>query len=84
MSDDRPPLTDAESATYLETLDHLYGRLRPIESRAETVLAAARSVGDAGAVTRVEAILDRLGEGPGTVFDPVRAAGPAGQRNLDL
>lgn len=63
MSDDRPPLTDAEAATYLETLDQLYGRLRAMESRAETVLATARSVGDAGAVTRVEAILHRLVDG---------------------
>jgi hypothetical protein len=63
MSGDRP-MTDAEAAAYLETIDHLYGQLRSIESRAETVLAAARSAGDDEAVARVQAILDRLGEGP--------------------
>jgi hypothetical protein len=63
MSGDRP-MTDAEAAAYLETIDHLYGRLRAIESRAENVLAAARAVGDDEAVARVEAIIDRLGEGP--------------------
>jgi len=63
MTSERP-MTDAEAAAYLETIDHLYGRLRSIESRAETVLAAARSAGDDEAIARVEAILDRLGEGP--------------------
>ena len=58
------PMTDAEAVAYLETLDHLYGRLPPIESRAESVLAVARSAGDEQAVTRVEAIIDRLGEFP--------------------
>ena len=58
------PMTDAEEVAYLETLDHLYGRLPPIESRAETVLADARSAGDEQAVARVEAIIDRLGEFP--------------------
>jgi hypothetical protein len=62
MSDDKPPMTDAEAATYLETLDHLYGLPSPIESRAATVLAVARLVGDEEAVARVEAILTRLGE----------------------
>jgi hypothetical protein len=58
------PMTDAEAVAYLETLDHLYGRLPPLESRAETLLAVARSAGDAQAVARVEAIIDRLGECP--------------------
>ena len=60
MSDDRPPLTDAEVAAYLDTLDHLYGRLPSIESRAETLLADVRSVGDDEAVARIEAVLRRL------------------------
>ena len=59
MSDDRP-LTDAEVAAYLDTLDHLYGQLPSIESRAETLLSDARSVGDAEAVARIEAVLNRL------------------------
>lgn len=58
------PMTDGEAVVYLETLDHLYGRLPPIESRAERVLAVARSAGDEQAVARVEAIIDRLGECP--------------------
>ena len=58
------PMTDTEAVAYLETLDHLYGELPPIESRAETVLAVARSAGDKQAVARVEAIIDRLGEYP--------------------
>jgi hypothetical protein len=62
MSEDRPPLTDAETAAYLDTLDHLYGRLPSIESRAETLLADARSVGDDQAVARIEAVLNRLRE----------------------
>ena len=62
MNSDKP-MTDPEAVAYLETLDHLYGRLRPIESRAETVLEVARSAGDEQAVARVEAILTRLGEG---------------------
>jgi hypothetical protein len=60
MSDNRLPLTDAEAAAYLDTLDHLYGRLPSIESRAETLLADARSVGDDEAVVRIEAVLNRL------------------------
>jgi len=60
MSEDRAPLTDAETAAYLDTLDHLYGRLPPIESRAETLLADARSVGDDEAAARIEAMLNRL------------------------
>ena len=59
MSDNRP-LTDAEAAAFLDTLDHLYGRLPSIESRAETLLADARSVGDDEAVARIEAVLNRL------------------------
>jgi hypothetical protein len=66
MNDDRPPMTDPEAAAYLETLDHLYGQLDAIESRAETLLAVARSVGDEEAVTRIEALLNRLGERVGT------------------
>ena len=66
MSDDRRPMTDSEAVAYLETLDHLYGKLRSIESRAETVLAVARSVGDEEAVARIEAMLNRLDEGLGT------------------
>lgn len=62
MSEDRAPLTDAETAAYLDTLDHLYGRLPSIESRAETLLADARSVGDDEAVARIEAVLNRLRE----------------------
>ena len=60
MSEDRAPLTDAETAAYLDTLDHLYGHLPSIESRAETLLADARSVGDDEAVARIEAVLNRL------------------------
>ena len=60
MSNDRAPLTDAEAAAYLDTLDHLYGQLPSIESRAETLLADARSVGDDEAVARIEAVLNRL------------------------
>jgi hypothetical protein len=59
MGDNRP-LTDAEAAAFLDTLDHLYGRLPSIESRAETLLADARSVGDDEAVARIEAVLSRL------------------------
>ena len=75
MSDARPPLTDAERAVYLDTLDHLYGRLASIESRAETLLADARSVGDDEAVARIEAVLNRLrrpfGNGSETSPGPV-------------
>ena len=60
MSEDRAPLTDAEAAAYVDALDHLYGRLSSIESRAETLLADARSVGDDEAVARIEALLNRL------------------------
>jgi hypothetical protein len=72
MSDDRAPLTDAEAAAYLETLDQLYGRLPSIESRAETLLADARSVGDDEAAARIEAVLSRLRRrfGPGSEASP--------------
>ena len=60
MSEDTQPLTDTEVAAYLDTLDQLYGRLPSIESRAETLLADARSVGDDEAVARIEAALSRL------------------------
>lgn len=60
MSENKAPLSDAEAAAYLDTLDHLYGRLPSIESRAVTLLADARSVGDDEAVARIEAVLSRL------------------------
>jgi hypothetical protein len=62
MSNDRPPMTDAEAAAYVDSLDRLYGRLQSIDSRAETLLADARSLGDEEAVARIEAILSRLSE----------------------
>jgi len=80
MTNDRSPLTDAEAAAYRETLDHLYGRLRPIESRAETVLAVARSVGNEEAVARVEAIIGRLGDPPPPVGERRVEDGAASSR----